>query len=120
MPQDQAFNGRVEKRLPIIVVVRLAHLERTSNNGIEEWTYTDNISARGARVFSRRFWPLGEEITVTPYEEEPTCGSVVYCERLADGRYFIGVKFKDHPVTWSAIRRYGGIQISVLAKSTSS
>src|SRR5258705_4412547 len=106
MPQDQAFNGRVEKRLPIIVVVRLAHLERTSNNGKEEWTYTDNISARGALVFSRRFWPLGEEITVTPFVEEPPCGTVVYCERLTDCRYFIGVKRKSYLDKRMAIRRF--------------
>jgi hypothetical protein len=119
MPQDQALNGRVERRLPIIVVVSLAHLERGSIEGAE-WTYTDNISAHGARVFSKRSWSPGEEITVTPFREETTRGSVAYCQRLADGRCFIGVKFRDRQVPWSAISRYDGIQISATVRSKSS
>lgn len=119
MPQDQALNGRMERRLPIIVVVSLAHQEPKGADGVE-WTYTDNISAHGARVFSKRPWNLGEEITVTPFKEEPTSGSVVYCQKLTDGRYFIGVKLKDQQVLWSAIRRYDGLQTSATVRAKSS
>ena len=118
MPQDQALNGRMERRLPIIVVVSLAHLERERTEGVE-WTYTDNVSAEGARIFSRRSWEPGDEISVTPFKEETTSGSVVYCEKLADGRNFIGVKFKDH-VAWSIVRRYDGINNSTPATAKSS
>ena len=116
MPQDRTLVGRMEKRLPIIVVVSLAYLERPDTDGTE-WTYTDNISAHGARVFSRRNWQLGDEITLTPFKEETASGSVVYCQRMADNRYWIGVKLKDHPTTWRIIRRYDGIQINTLAES---
>lgn len=119
MPQDQALNGRMERRLPIIVVVSLAQLEPKSTDGVE-WTYTDNISAQGARVFSKRPWNPGDEITVTPFREAPTSGSVVYCQRLEDGRYFIGVKLKDQQILWSAVRRYDGIQASATVKTKSS
>jgi hypothetical protein len=88
MPEEQALNGRMERRLPIIVVVSLARFEGTSTDGVE-WTYTDNISAHGARVFSKRAWRPGEEITVTPINEETTRGSIVYCQGLADDRYFL-------------------------------
>ena len=80
-------------------------------------TYTDNISAHGARVFSKHPWQPGDEVMVTPVNDETTCGNVVYCQRLQDDRYGIGVKFRDRLVTWSAMRRYDGIQISSLAKS---
>jgi hypothetical protein len=110
----------MERRLPIIVVVRLAPAERAGAGG-EERTYTDNISAHGARIFSRRPWQLGDKVSVTPVNEESTaCGKVVYCHRLADDRYDIGVAFQDRPVTWSVVRRYDGIQISPLAKLKSS
>jgi len=66
MPQEQTLHGRMERRLPIIVVVSLAHFESTSTDGVE-WTYTDNISAHGARVFSKLAWRPGEEITVSPF-----------------------------------------------------
>lgn len=93
MPLDNTLSGRTERRLSIIVVARLAAVEHVGTDG-EERTYTDNISARGARIFSRHTWQPGGEIMVTPRNEEATCGSVVYCERL-DDRYAIGVKFKD-------------------------
>jgi hypothetical protein len=119
MPQERTLVGRMEKRLPIIAVVNLACSERADIDETE-WTFTDNISARGARVFSRRNWQPGEEITLTPFNEETACGSVVYCQRIADKRYWIGVKLKDHPTTWRIIRRYDGIQISATVRSESS
>lgn len=119
MPQDSTLVGRMERRLPIIVVVNLAYLERADTDETE-WTFTDNISARGARVFSRRNWQPGDETTLTPFNEETASGSVVYCQRIADKRYWIGVKLKDHPTTWKIIRRYDGIQISAGVRSKSS
>lgn len=110
MSLDQTLSGRTERRLPIIVVVCLASVERAGTDG-EERTYTDNISARGARIFSRHPWQPGGEIMVTPRNEETTCGNVVYCERL-DDRYAIGVKFQDYSATWSAIRKYDGIHFN--------
>jgi len=117
MSLDQTLSGRTERRLPIIVVVRLASVERASTDG-EERTYTDNISARGARIFSRHPWQPGGEIMVTPRNGETTCGNVVYCERL-DDRYAIGVKFQDYQATWSAIRKYDGIHFNPSAKPKS-
>jgi hypothetical protein len=114
---DQTLTGRRERRLPIIVVVRLESVERAGTDG-EEKTYTDNISARGARIFSRHPWQLGGEIMVTPRNEETTCGNVVYCERL-DERYAIGVKFQDCSATWSAIRKYDGVHFDPSAKPKS-
>ena len=119
MPHERTLVGRMEKRLPIIVVVNLAYLERADIDEAE-WTFTDNISAHGARVFSRRSWQPGEEITLTPFNEESAGGSVVYCQKIADKRYWIGVKLKDHPNTWKIIRRYDGIQIGASGRSESS
>jgi hypothetical protein len=116
MVQDNTLIGRKEKRLPIIVVVSLADLGRTTTDGAE-WTYTDNISAHGARVFSKHVWQPGDEITLTPFKEEMASGNVVYCKRIADDRYWIGVQLKDHPITWRAVRRYDGIQMSALVES---
>jgi hypothetical protein len=116
MLQDNALIGRTEKRLPIIVVVSLASLGRMTTDGAE-WTYTDNVSAHGAHVFSKHLWQPGEEITLTPFKEETASGNVVYCQRIAGDRYWIGVQLKDHPNTWRAIRRYDGIQMSALVES---
>ena len=118
MAEDRTLVGRTERRLPIIVVVNLAYLERAATEGTE-WTFTDNISARGARVFSRRNWQPGEEITLTPFNEETASGSVVYCQKIADKRYWIGVRLQEHPTSWRIIRRYDGIQVSAAVRSDS-
>src|SRR5260370_23055336 len=119
MPLDHTLGGRMERRLPIIVVVRLAQAECASTNG-DERTYTDNISSRGARVYSARPWQLGDAVQVTPRNEDPACGKVVYCHTLEDGRYAIGVKFQYGPIAWSAGRSYDGLQSSPAATSKAS
>lgn len=116
MLQDNTLIGRTEKRLPIIVVVSLARFGRATTDGAE-WTYTDNVSAHGARVFSKQVWQLGDEITLTPFKEETASGIVVYRQRIAGDRYWIGVQLKDHPNAWRAIRRYDGIQMTALVES---
>lgn len=99
------LKGRVEKRLPIIVVVRLVHEAAADTNG-EERTFIDNISPFGARVLSKHPWRPGDPIRITPVNEQTVFGEVVYCQHLPDDRYRLGVKFEGEPVTWSILQRY--------------
>lgn len=99
------LKGRVEKRLPIIVVVRLVH-EAGADANREERAFTDNISPLGARVFSKRSWQPGELIRIAPINEELVLGEVVYCQHLPDDQYRFGVKFEGGPVRWSILQRY--------------
>src|SRR5260370_29590871 len=84
MPLDHTLSGRMARRLPIVVVVHLAQAECASTDGGER-TYTDNISSRGARVYSTRPWQLGDAVQVTPRNEAPASGKVVYCQMLPYG-----------------------------------
>lgn len=102
---ELGIQGRMERRLPIILVVRLAHVVAAEIDE-EERTYTGNISPCGARVFSKRPWQPGVLIRIAPINEESVFGRVVYCQRLPDDRYCFGVKFEGGPVTWSIIQRY--------------
>ena len=103
-----SLDGRREKRLPIIIVVRLSRVRQLPANDAER-TYTDNVSAHGARVYSNYRWKHGEQAQITPWEEEsPMRGEVVYCQRLDNDRFCIGLKFQERPVTWSSLRRYTG------------
>lgn len=104
----------MERRLPIIVPVRLARTAATGNEKIaeskytDERTYTDNISLHGARVFSRSPWTVGEAVRVAPLNHAYACGSVAYCQRLESDRYAIGVNFRNAPINWSVLERYAG------------
>jgi len=98
----------MEKRLPIIIVVRLSKMQQLPTNE-QERTYTDNVSGHGVRVFSRYFWRPGEQARITPLNEEsPMHGEVVYCQKLDDDHFGIGLKFLERQVTWSTLRRYDG------------
>src|SRR5258708_14680397 len=87
--QKQSLDGRMEKRLPIIMVVRLLPVQRVPASD-EELTYTDNISAHGARVFSKSSWILGEQVQVTAVKEKSFMrGEVIYCQRLDEDHYCV-------------------------------
>jgi hypothetical protein len=108
MASQRILNGRMDKRLPIAMVVHLAQAKDQPVNG-SEVTYTDNISINGARIVTSRPWQTGEIVQVTPLKEETTIrGKIVYCQKLMDDRYCIGLNFRGRPVTWSMFRSYSG------------
>ena len=103
------LDGRMEKRLPIITVVRLSRVPHLPTSE-EERTYTDNLSPHGVRVFSRCFWRPGEKAQVVTLKEESTMrGEVIYCQKLDRDRFCIGLKFVERPIGWSTLCRYYGM-----------
>ena len=108
MSVDLSLEGRLERRLPIIVPVRLSRAEHQDGNANQnEKTYTDNISLHGARVFSRSHWEPGEMVRLAPLNYKCVCGKVVYCQRLPDDRHAVGVNFQTHAISWSILQRFG-------------
>jgi len=103
---DHGPGGRTERRLPIILVVRLVRAELTGAVG-DERIYTDNLSPRGVRLFSNHAWQLGDTIQVAPLSDDSVCGKMVYCQKLAEDRYGIGVHFQDRSVEWFVLEKYG-------------
>ena len=95
-----------------MVVVNLAPLAPV-NTDRHERTYTDNISAHGARVRSTYAWRLGEEAEITPANgETPVRGEVVYCQRLDDQGFFVGLKVPESRIPWSILQRFNGADTS--------
>jgi hypothetical protein len=98
------LNGRMEKRLPIAVVV---HLGDVQDHNAAELTYTENVSAHGACVISKRAWQPGEPAQVTSLEELIALrGKVVYCRKCGNDRYVVGLTFQGCEVTWRTYRNY--------------
>jgi hypothetical protein len=105
----RSLDGRMEKRLPIAIVVRLTQPEDRSPRppGAAELTYTNNVSAHGACVISSRPWRPGEMVDVTALEDEvPLRGKVVHCRRHTDDHYAVGLSFNGDHVSWSKYRKY--------------
>ena len=93
-----------------MVVVNLAPLVRV-NTEKHERTYTDNISAHGARVRSTYAWQLGEQAEIAPPSGETAVhGEVVYCQRLDHDHFFVGLRVRESRIPWSIFQRFDGVE----------
>jgi hypothetical protein len=109
MRYELGLAGRMERRLPIITIVQLARVLNSASK-TQERTYTDNISAHGARVFSKELWQPGTDIRVTSVKDQISIdGKVIYCQQLEAARFCVGVNFQEERVTWSTYCRFDGV-----------
>jgi hypothetical protein len=85
-------SGRTEKRTKVAVEVRLLSLQ---SPGIIEDTQMDNVSPRGARVLTTQPLQPQEPLLVASTDGTlQTYARVVYCKRLPDQRYAVGLQFE--------------------------
>jgi hypothetical protein len=106
MAAATGLNGRMEKRLPIAVVVHLACLQDHPVKAAE-LTTTENVSNHGACVISERAWQPGESAQVTSFTEQVALrGQVVHCRKCSNDRYAVGLAFQGCEVTWKIYRNY--------------
>jgi len=94
-----------------LVAVNLAPLEPVHRERLER-TYTDNISPHGARVRSTYAWKLGDRAEIAPLSGEPPVrGEVVYCQKLDNDRFFVGLLVRESRIPWSILQRFDGVHI---------
>ena len=75
-----------------------------------ERTFTDNISPHGIRLQATSAWQTGEQAQVTPVKGEGAMlGEVVYCQRIGNDRFFVGLRFRDKYIPWSILQRFNGL-----------
>jgi hypothetical protein len=98
-PNRHAFPfNRVERRIPMEIPVLLDGHRRMPGT---ESTFTENVSARGARVVSTRRWEHGERLTfVSRTGEFRSSARVAYCEPLQGDGFAIGVEFLEPKGRW--------------------
>lgn len=97
-PRLKSFDARVEAREPVPVPVYLARLDQPR---LVERTITEDVSAHGARVVTKRCWQRGEVPLLTPLIGEfPKYARVVYCDPQPDGGYCVGIKFLGPSFRW--------------------
>ena len=100
------LNGRMDKRLPIAIVVQLASIQDDREDA-SDLTYTENVSAHGVCLVSRRPWHRGELAQVTSFKEQIGLrGKVIHCRKFGAERYYVGLTFQGQEVTWSTFRSY--------------
>lgn len=67
-----------------------------------EPTTTENVSSLGLRVLTQRPRVPDERLMIRSVDADlRTLVRVVYCQRLSDGRFGIGLQFQGQAVNWS-------------------
>jgi hypothetical protein len=89
---------RAERRIPMEIPVVLDGHQ--SLPGAES-TFTENVSARGARVMSVRKWDINERLTlVSRTGEFRSSARVAYCQPLQGDGFAIGLEFLEPKGRW--------------------
>jgi hypothetical protein len=83
--------GRTEHRMATNTV---ASLEAAEGPSFSETVVFVNLSEHGARLITRRRWPVGKRVIVSDsLLNYRTTAEVVYCALHSPRRYAVGVKF---------------------------
>src|SRR5258708_19702838 len=95
--QMPARSGRLEKRIRLAVPVQISSL---LDPAATEHTTTENVCSLGIRTLTQRARDLNERLMISSLMGElRTLAHVVYCQRLPDGRFGVGLRFQGHPIT---------------------
>lgn len=104
--------SRSERRIPMELPVVLAGNAQLPGT---ESTFTENVSARGARVVTVRRWQKNDRLTFAARSGEfRSTARVAYCQSLHGEGYVIGVEFLEPHGRWvvqspiSSTRRLSG------------
>jgi hypothetical protein len=66
-----------------------------------ERTTTENVCSTGARVLSQSARERGEQLLIRSLVDGlRTIARVIYCQRLPDGRFGIGLHFQGSALAW--------------------
>ena len=91
-------SGRFEKRTRLAVPVKISSPKEPSAG---ERSTTENVCSLGLRVLVRRARELNERLLIRSADGElETDARVVYCERLLDGRFALGLEFHGEVTSW--------------------
>jgi hypothetical protein len=93
-------SGRLEKRIQLSLPVLISSLYDPSTS---ERTTTENVCSLGMRVLTQKAKELNERLMISSLVGDlRALARVVYCQRLPDGRFGIGIQFQGRPVNWQA------------------
>lgn len=92
-------SGRLAKRISIAVPVRITSFGDPS---ISERATTENVSSLGVRLLTRQSKEMNERVLIISQAGHlQTEARVVYCQRVPDGRFGIGVQFQEVNAAWA-------------------
>ena len=92
--------GRLERRTARTIAVELCGEPR-----LNERTFTENVSPRGARVVTGREWQPGARVLlICPEDNVRLEAEIVYYQRLAKNRFAVGLELSARVERWAKPR----------------
>ena len=92
-------NGRLERRIAKTVKLEVCPLDGSAS---KETTLTENVSGQGVRVvLHQKLQPRQEAVLISPAEGVRSTAKVVYCRRLADNRFAVGLELSKRVEAWA-------------------
>jgi hypothetical protein len=74
-----------------------------------ESTFTENVSARGARVLSTRRWKTGDRLTIATLTGSfRAMARVAYCQLVPESGFAVGVEFVEPTGQWVIASGFAG------------
>jgi hypothetical protein len=109
---------REPKRTMLAVPLWLTSLDQP---GELDWTVTENVSERGARIVTKRRWRVNEAVLVSLPPRFSATGHVVYCQNLPSGNYVLGIEIGESSEAWlksieGAAQTPGGVEVDQLPR----
>lgn len=91
-------SGRLEKRTQLSLPVQISKLCDPSST---ERTTTETVCSLGMRVLTQKARELNERLMISSLVGDlRSLARVVYCQRLPDGRFGVGIQFQRQSVRW--------------------
>lgn len=89
---------RREQRIPMEIGVHITgHVTLPGT----ETTFTENVSARGARVLTARRWRMNDRLTIaTPSGSFRAIARVAYCQPVSGAGFAVGLELLEPTGTW--------------------
>ena len=91
--------GRSEKRIAKTVSVEI---RLQDGPALKDRASTENVSAHGARLFMKqRLQPGQAVVLVSPTEGVGCQAQIVYCERISENRFAVGLELSGRVEPWA-------------------
>jgi hypothetical protein len=92
-------SGRLEKRIEIAIPLQISTI--LEPDGAERTT-TENVCSLGIRVLTDHARELNERLMIQSLKGDlKRVARVVYCQRLPDGHFAVGLQFQGNAVKWA-------------------
>jgi hypothetical protein len=91
-------SGRLEKRIEVAIPLQISTI---LDPDLAERTTTENVCSLGMRVLTGHARELNERLMITSLQSDMRrLARVVYCQRLPDGHFAVGLQFQGGALKW--------------------